>query len=87
MQEADTRTSVRMAHSIELWETKGEKTTMVTTVCLACGWHEGDGTRAKAETEAGMHDRGERYPWQLAPGEAKPWRPGCPVGSESPPRT
>ena len=26
-----------------------------------------------------MHERGERHPWQIAPGPVVPWRPGGPA--------
>jgi hypothetical protein len=42
----------------------GEKGTLYSPACLTCGWCGGDGTRAEAETEAAMHQRGERHPWR-----------------------
>jgi hypothetical protein len=69
------------AHIVELWEMVGDSRTIYTPACLNCGWIGGDGTRLEAETEAGMHERGERQPWHLGPGSVEPWRP------ESRPRT
>lgn len=67
------------AHVIEYWEMAGDRRTQWTPACLACGWIGSDGTRAEAEEEAAMHERGERRPWQLERGEAEPWRPGDPT--------
>jgi hypothetical protein len=61
------------AHIIEYWPMRGEKITVWAPACLSCGWHGGDGTRAEAEAEAAMHERGERQPWQLAPGQRPGW--------------
>jgi hypothetical protein len=66
-------------HLIEIWKAEGEHGTLCTAFCLTCNWMGGDGTRGEAETEAGMHERGERHPWQLAPGEAEAWKPGNPT--------
>ena len=68
-------------HLIEIWEAEGERDTLCTAFCLVCGWMGGDATRGDAEAEAEMHERGERHPWQLAPGEAKPWKPGAHWGA------
>jgi hypothetical protein len=64
-----------LACVIEIWTMVGERGTTYSPACLACGWCGGDGTRAEAEAESRMHERGERQPWQLAPGTAKPWEP------------
>jgi hypothetical protein len=64
------------AHIVEFWEMVGEQRTMVTPACLNCGWIGSDGTRPGAEEEPRMHERDERNPWQLAPGEVRPWQPG-----------
>ena len=60
---------------VEIWGMKGEKGSQWTPACLTCAWIGSDGTRAEAETEARMHERGERQPWQLAPGTIRPWEP------------
>ncbi len=45
-----------------------------TSVCADCPWMGGDHTRREpAEADAEKHRRGERWPWQLAPGEE--WTP------------
>lgn len=74
------RTSVRMACTTEIWERHGEKGTEYTPACLTCAWIGSDGTRRQAVEEAGMHERGERHPWQLAPGEIRVWSPGDRAG-------
>jgi hypothetical protein len=64
-------------HVVEIWERRGEKETQWTPACLLCDWIGSDGTHAEAEQEGQMHERGERHPWQFAPGETpEPWRPG-----------
>jgi hypothetical protein len=65
-----------LGHVIEFWDMKGDRRIQWTPFCLTCNWTGSDGTRAEAEHEAGMHERGERHPWQLAPGTARAWRPG-----------
>lgn len=67
------------SHIVELWEMVGEARTVYTPACLVCGWIGGDGSRAEAEREGRMHERGERQPWQLEPGTATAWRPGDPA--------
>jgi hypothetical protein len=57
----------------------GEDQIIYTPACLSCGWVGSDGGRAEAETEGAMHERGERQPWQLAPGTPSPWRPADPA--------
>lgn len=61
-------------HLIEYWEMKGDRRTQWTPACLNCSWIGSDGTRAEAEQEAQMHERGERHPWQ--PLTIEPWHPG-----------
>jgi hypothetical protein len=52
---------------------RGEQLTIFTAACLSCGWVGDDGTRAAAEHEIKMHERGERHPWHLAPGQVPGW--------------
>jgi hypothetical protein len=68
------------SHVVEFWEMVGESRTAYTPACLNCGWIGSDGSRVEAEAEGVMHERGERHPWQLGPGEIRPWRPGGPTG-------
>ena len=51
----------------------GEQGTLYTPACLFCGWIGSDGTRPEAEAEGGMHERGERQPWIMAPGQTPAW--------------
>jgi hypothetical protein len=51
----------------------GEQGTLYTPACLTCGWIGSDGTMAEAEYEGGMHERGERQPWIMAPGQRVGW--------------
>jgi hypothetical protein len=67
------------AHAVEIWTMVGETQTLYTPSCLSCGWIGSDGTRPEAEEEGRMHERGERHPWQIAPGPVVPWRPGGPA--------
>jgi hypothetical protein len=46
---------------------------MWSPACLSCGWYGSDGTRFEAEEEVRMHERGERHPWQMAPGQKPGW--------------
>ncbi len=69
-----------MSCLIEIWTMVGEQQTLYTPACPSCGWIGSDGTMAEAEHEGSMHERGERHPWQLAPGEARTWAPGTPNG-------
>jgi hypothetical protein len=63
----------------EIWERKGEKETQFTAACLLCNWIGSDTTHTEAVEEGEMHERGERHPWQMAPGTALPWSPGDPT--------
>jgi hypothetical protein len=51
----------------------GERRTLYTPACLNCGWIGSDGTMPEAEGEGAMHERGERRPWQMAPGQEPGW--------------
>jgi hypothetical protein len=62
-----------MACLVEIWTLVGEKQTLYTPSCLTCGWVGGDGSRVEAEAEGRMHERGERQPWQIVPGQAAGW--------------
>jgi hypothetical protein len=58
---------------IEIWTMVGEQQRLYTPACLSCGWIGSDGTRVEAEREGGMHERGERQPWIMAPGQTPGW--------------
>jgi hypothetical protein len=58
---------------IEIWTMVGEQRTLYTPACLNCGWIGSDGTMPEAEAEGAMHERGERRPWQMAPGQEPGW--------------
>jgi hypothetical protein len=61
---------------IEIWTMVGEQRTLYTPACLNCGWIGSDGTMPEAEAEGAMHERGERRPWQMAPGQEPGWGTG-----------
>jgi hypothetical protein len=61
------------AHTVEIWEMVGEKQTLYSPACLSCGWYGSDGTRAEAEAEARMHERGKVQPWIMQAGQEAGW--------------
>lgn len=65
-----------MTCTVEIWERKGERETQYTPACLKCSWIGSDTSYADAVAEGEMHVRGERQPWQIAPGEVRrAWAP------------
>jgi hypothetical protein len=70
-----------LAHAIEIWEMVGEKQTIYTAACLACGWiGEDEYTRSGAEADGRDHEAGIRPPWVIEPGRR-------PAGWEGDPRS
>jgi hypothetical protein len=59
-------------HLVEIWKMKGPRGAIHTPACLSCGWvGEETNRRVMAVREGEMHERGERWPWQVAPGETR----------------
>jgi hypothetical protein len=66
------RTTFEPGHGIEIWDERRE-TDHVLPGLPVLRLDRQRRTRLEAEREGAMLERGERHPWQMAPGEKLSW--------------